>query len=98
MWRSTEEGWMHASSSGSMTMRPAASSSRMVRSERITAARLLGAPAPVGAVEDRSAAPDSPLDQLADPPVLDRSAVDHDPVEDGPGDHVDEHVGIEVSG
>ena len=34
--RSTDDGWMHASSNGSMTMRPAASSSRMVRSDRIT--------------------------------------------------------------
>src|SRR5437763_1264352 len=35
MWRSTEDGWMAPSSSGSMMIRPAASSSRMVRSERI---------------------------------------------------------------
>ena len=34
---------MHASSSGSMMMRPAASSSRMVRSDRITAANPSGA-------------------------------------------------------
>src|SRR5215831_3698980 len=40
MWRSTDDGWMHASSSGSMTMRPAARSSRMVRSDRITAGTL----------------------------------------------------------
>src|SRR4051812_16831915 len=36
MVRSTDEGWMKDSSSGSMTIRPAASSSLMDRSERIT--------------------------------------------------------------
>src|SRR5688500_8357346 len=35
MWRSTEDGWMQSSYSGSISMRPAASSSRMLRSERI---------------------------------------------------------------
>ena len=35
-WRSTEDGWIALSPSGSMTMRPDASSSRMERSERIT--------------------------------------------------------------
>ena len=34
--RSTEEGWMRASSSGSMTIRPSANASRMLRSDRIT--------------------------------------------------------------
>ena len=38
--RSTDDGWMRASSSGSMMMRPAASASRIERSERITAGTL----------------------------------------------------------
>ena len=33
--RSTDDGWTQVSSSGSITMRPAASSSRIVRSDRI---------------------------------------------------------------
>src|SRR4051794_33583823 len=36
MWRSTDDGCTSASSSGSMTMRPEASASRIERSERIT--------------------------------------------------------------
>src|SRR5690606_25628001 len=42
--RSTDDGWMKDSSNGSMTMRPLASSSRIVWSERITAGR----PGPAG--------------------------------------------------
>src|SRR5947207_769351 len=38
MVRSTEDGWMYDSSSGSMTIRPAASSFLIDRSERITKA------------------------------------------------------------
>src|SRR5262245_46922670 len=34
-WRSTDDGWIEPSSSGSISMRPAANSSRMERSERI---------------------------------------------------------------
>ena len=37
--RSTDDGWMHDSSRGSITMRPAASSSRIVRSDRIIGRR-----------------------------------------------------------
>src|SRR3954467_5822154 len=36
MWRATDDGCTSASSSGSMTMRPEASASRIERSERIT--------------------------------------------------------------
>src|SRR5207302_8169368 len=40
MWRSTDEGWTQDSSSGSITMRPAASSSRIERSERIIGGKI----------------------------------------------------------
>src|SRR5579862_8673532 len=43
MCRSTDDGWMQLRSSGSITMRPASSSSRMVRSERIIGGTLVQA-------------------------------------------------------
>src|SRR5437764_15353348 len=60
MWRSTEDGWMAPSSSGSISIRPAASSSRMVRSERIMVPRRLQLPPERG----RSSAAEHQLPKL----------------------------------